>query len=299
MLSYLRAVGYKPVNNKPDFNPYEDIVEFAIGHADRIRKILLDDGRIFGEIYSSVTKETGILVFGEYDNQDRFIFIGFVPFVKNEIPSIRNFVSVRYDEEDNIYIGTSMDLHYGGMVQYQFSSLLSFYDKRLVENLRYHATVFLSALSIEGKIILGLHNENSGISYIGHNSMLEREELLFRVAKNEEEAFQLINKEKADSIEIFKKRLKKDDLYSIIESSMVLCEEQKITYLILGTIINWRKFHSEITGEQIFKFLVACNNIIMSVCINENDLIGVPAIGRRFKGTVCMQGRVDFNGVLT
>ncbi len=37
-----------------------------------------------------------------------------------------------------------------------------------------------------------------------------------------------------------------------------------------------------------------CNEAVFHVCINEADLIGVPAIGRRFKGEVWMQGEMEF-----
>ena len=37
---------------------------------------------------------------------------------------------------------------------------------------------------------------------------------------------------------------------------------------------------------------VECNDLIFEICINEKDLEGEPAIGRRFKGTVWMQGSV-------
>jgi hypothetical protein len=37
---------------------------------------------------------------------------------------------------------------------------------------------------------------------------------------------------------------------------------------------------------------IECNDIFFDVCINEKDLMGQPAIGRRFKGNVWMQGTV-------
>ena len=39
---------------------------------------------------------------------------------------------------------------------------------------------------------------------------------------------------------------------------------------------------------------VRCMDAVFRVCINEKDLLGVPAIGRRFKGNVWMQGEVEF-----
>ena len=37
-----------------------------------------------------------------------------------------------------------------------------------------------------------------------------------------------------------------------------------------------------------------CNNMAFRMAINEADLLGEPAVGRRFKGQVWLQGRVQF-----
>ena len=48
----------------------------------------------------------------------------------------------------------------------------------------------------------------------------------------------------------------------------------------------------KITNEKIYCIKLSCNDIIFSVCINENDLIGEPMVGRRFKGNIWMQGSI-------
>ncbi|MBQ1207510.1 MAG: DUF3881 family protein, partial [Lachnospiraceae bacterium] len=40
----------------------------------------------------------------------------------------------------------------------------------------------------------------------------------------------------------------------------------------------------------VYSLTVSCNGLNFQVCINEADLVGIPAPGRRFKGTVWMQG---------
>ena len=65
-------------------------------------------------------------------------------------------------------------------------------------------------------------------------------------------------------------------------------------YSILGTIRNYVTVRNSITGEKLWEMEVECNDIVMGVCINQKDLVGEPAIGRRFKGNVWMQGFVHF-----
>ena len=37
-----------------------------------------------------------------------------------------------------------------------------------------------------------------------------------------------------------------------------------------------------------------CNDLIFEMCINQEDLYGEPAVGRRFKGMIWMQGYINF-----
>ena len=46
--------------------------------------------------------------------------------------------------------------------------------------------------------------------------------------------------------------------------------------------------------DRIYSFLIECNDLPFQVAINKMDLLGEPAVGRRFKGEIWMQGLVDF-----
>jgi len=63
-------------------------------------------------------------------------------------------------------------------------------------------------------------------------------------------------------------------------------------YSVLGDIIELTEEKNIITNEKIYCIKVSCNDIIFSVCINKNDLIGEPMVGRRFKGNIWMQGSI-------
>ena len=52
--------------------------------------------------------------------------------------------------------------------------------------------------------------------------------------------------------------------------------------------------HNVRTEEAVYEMRIACNDIELDVCINEKDLMGIPEVGRRFKGVVWLQGYVEF-----
>lgn len=39
---------------------------------------------------------------------------------------------------------------------------------------------------------------------------------------------------------------------------------------------------------------LSCNDLVFDVCINKKDLYGEPLAGRRFRGTIWMQGIINF-----
>ena len=43
-----------------------------------------------------------------------------------------------------------------------------------------------------------------------------------------------------------------------------------------------------------FYGLVAVNDLNFQVCINKKDLMGEPAVGRRFKGSIWLQGYINY-----
>ena len=51
---------------------------------------------------------------------------------------------------------------------------------------------------------------------------------------------------------------------------------------------------NELTREEIEILSVRCNELTFDVAINIMDLVGVPMVGRRFKGVIWLQGRVNF-----
>ena len=61
-------------------------------------------------------------------------------------------------------------------------------------------------------------------------------------------------------------------------------------YTILGEILDFARLINKYTNETIYAMNIECNDIVFDICINEGDLLGEPAIGRRFKGNIWMQG---------
>ena len=65
-------------------------------------------------------------------------------------------------------------------------------------------------------------------------------------------------------------------------------------YSILGEIEECKVVTNAITAEQVYIMTLNCNDLCFDVCINSEDLLGEPAVGRRFKGIIWLQGHINF-----
>ena len=64
--------------------------------------------------------------------------------------------------------------------------------------------------------------------------------------------------------------------------------------IFLKEILELSEVRNTYTDEKVYQMTLECNNMVFRMAINEADLLGEPAVGRRFKGQVWLQGRVQF-----
>ena len=108
----------------------------------------------------------------------------------------------------------------------------------------------------------------------------------------DEEAIESLTLEDIDFMS--SKRVEKEDVFSIVESYFMPYGIESDQYSILGQIMDMETSHNRLTNETILFMKVNSNDLIFDICMNEKDLIGVPEVGRRFKGNIWMQGKINF-----
>ena len=118
---------------------------------------------------------------------------------------------------------------------------------------------------------------------------------LIEAAKNgDEDAMETLTIEDIDLYSQISRRAMKEDLYSIIDSCFMPCGVECDQYSIIGEIKEIKKIKNIYTKEDIYRMRLECNDLNLDVCINSKDLLGEPAVGRRFKGQIWMQGSLNF-----
>ena len=108
-----------------------------------------------------------------------------------------------------------------------------------------------------------------------------------------EEAIESLTLEDMDTYSMLSKRIVREDVFSIVHSSFMPYGIESDQYSILAEIKEVEEIINPLTEEMIYAMEVECNGLEFRVVINKNDLLGEPAVGRRFKGSIWMQGTVS------
>ena len=90
------------------------------------------------------------------------------------------------------------------------------------------------------------------------------------------------------------KMIVKEDILSLVDTYFMPYGVECDQYAIMGEILDVSKVKNPLTKEEIWQMTIECNDLLMDICINCEDLYGEPAAGRRFKGSVWLQGMIHF-----
>ena len=133
---------------------------------------------------------------------------------------------------------------------------------------------------------------NMGITVRGIYNDEDRKQLIAEARDGDEGAMESLTMEDIDLYSSITRRIQNEDILSIVTTYFMPYGIESDQYSVLGDIIELTEEKNIITNEKIYCIKVSCNDIIFSVCINKNDLIGEPMVGRRFKGNIWMQGSI-------
>ena len=84
----------------------------------------------------------------------------------------------------------------------------------------------------------------------------------------------------------------RDDVYSIVDTFFLPEGFESDTYQILGDITAARQVQNDISGEKVWILDVSVCATTITVAVNASDLRGEPAIHRRFRGNIWLQGSI-------
>lgn len=290
MHSYLRAIGFQNNMKKSDI---EKLTDKIVSSPDRIEVSEDSMGNEFVEMTKEIAPGAGIRVCGENAEDGTFHTEYYYPYVEGDGITTQEQIEIEKHSEKESYAGVCDEMKLG--------VTLIFYLQNVAEYLSEHhrnpkmrpMSATLSALSLNGKIIMPISKNEKQIQNTKKNSQ-DRNYLIAAAREGDEDAIENLTLEDIDTYSMLSRRIANEDILSIVDSYFMPYGIESDQYSILGEIVDYRMENNKMTGDKICLLTLDCNDLIYDVCINEKDLLGEPAIGRRFKGVIWMQGKVNY-----
>ena len=154
-------------------------------------------------------------------------------------------------------------------------------------------TLTLSALSTEGMIMMPINKSEKDLIRNKQVST-NRSQLLNAARRGDENAIESLTLEDMDTYTTISRRIQKEDLFSLVDTYFMPYGVECDQYSILGEIVECSLIRNKLSQEEIFLMTISCNDVVFDLCINREDIYGEPAVGRRFKGNIWMQGYINF-----
>lgn len=291
MHRYLRAIGFSELKDRAKLR---EVLTDAIMTSDRRSYTMNEENVLLGEFCKDFADDLGIAVCGEFDEEDKFIYEYYYPYLRGNGVSSGEDISVERHIARNSYAGVVEDMNMGISVIFYLQNMISYVKVQAAGKLPIRGTTLtLSALSLSGMILLPIHTDEQQKDQIKRRSM-KRHQLIEEAKKGSEEAMEILTMEEMDAYSTVNSRIQKEDVFSIVDTFFMPYGMECDQYSVMGEIVGMRMVTNKITGEKIYILTICCNELTFDVCINIIDLLGEPQVGRRFKGTIWLQGYINF-----
>ncbi len=291
MHKYLRAIGFSELKDRARLR---DILTDAIMTSDRRGYTMNTDNILLGEFCKDFAQDIGIAVCGEFDEQDKFIYEYYFPYLRGSGVTTGEDVSVERHIARDSYVGVCDDVNVGISLIFYLQNMIPYVKAQAAGRLPITGTTLtLCGLSLEGKILFPIQTDERKKDRIRQRTR-ERLQLIDEARKGSEEAMETLTLEDMDTYSLINTRIQNEDILSIVNTCFMPYGMECDQYSIVGEIVGIRLVTNDITLEQIYILTICCNELTFDVCINIIDLVGEPQIGRRFKGTIWLQGRINF-----
>lgn len=291
MHKYLSAIGFKSVESRKQLNKLLGYVEESFQWEKTVK---IGESTEISERVKHFTKDMGLMICGTYDKEDQYEREYYIPFFEGKGAKKFDEIGIERHISRNSYAGAC---EYGGI-----GITIIYYLQNAVEylsELKFHqfnkesVSLTLSGLASEGKILLPVVQEKQ--SFIEKEESLRRHTKLLKEARSgDESAIESLTMQEMDTYSMISRRIETEDVLSIVSTYFMPCGLECDQYSILGEILHYEKRENSLTKEKLYVMTLDCNGLEFDVCINAEDLMGEPEIGRRFKASIWLQGKINF-----
>lgn len=294
MHSYFRSIGFSKLKNKSEQNK---LITTALNNATGKKEIDVGSNTRVLQFDYHFGCGLGISIIAEQDESGTISIDNSFPYCSGSHTSTQPDIQIESHSDKEAFSGISDDLYLGITLIYALQNPVDYIRSNwLNEFYKVPNKVNFGALSLDGKILYGVQLEEIAFPYEKQPiSNQERRKLIAKARSGDLDAIENLTMDEMDTYSLITKRIREEDLYTVVETYFMPYGIDNEQYSIMGRIIKIEELTNEFSDELVYNLTVVCNDFILNVGINSLDLQGEPKIGRRFKGIIWLQGQVEFN----
>ena len=290
MHSYLRAIGFSEFKSKKSI---DSLLKEIIQNPDTQTVVKVDYGEKIIEVKKEFLDGMGITIHGSISEVGEIDLDYYFPYVIGDHPQVNEEITIEKHIAQNSYACFCDDLRLGVSLIFYLQNSMDYintsYNKYPFKS---RVPVTFAALSTSGKILLPVKKTEVEIKK-NKVAIKNRNNLIAAARKGDEEAMESLTIEDLDMYTKISRRILKEDVFSIVDSSFMPFGIECDQYAVVGDIVDVNSFKNSKTDEEVYNLTINCNELLFNIGINKKDLFGLPEVGRRFKGTIWMQGNVE------
>jgi len=290
MHSYLRSIGFSEIKTEQEL---ETVLEQVFRKHSEMQAVKLESGNAFVEYSMAFGSDIGITLCGEMD-KNGFHQEYYFPYFKGAGITTREDLSIDKHGSRESYAGVCEDARVGISLIFYVQNAAEYKNACMnYKTLGQQVSTTFSGLADRGMILLPVSKSEEQLQS-DKEAAHKRNGLISAARRGDEEAIESLTLEDMDIYSMISQRLHHEDIYSIVDTFIMPYGMECDLYQIMGEILNVEEAVNSYTDEKLYILTLSCNDMVFDICINRKDLLGEPEEGRRFKGTIWMQGHINF-----
>ena len=291
MQQYLKAIGFENIRTKNDLRNILDDVQNRFTHQTIVS---YRPGEDFCEIRKDYGQCIGISLCGRLDENEILDPDYYFPYFQGSGISTYAEISVERKIEKEQYVGMCEDVKIGISLIFTLQNGIEYMRERqagFTANLT--TSVTLSGLALSGTVLLPVIKDEKKLK--SEREASDNRKMLLNAARNGDQmAIETLTLDDIDTYSQVSRRLAKEDVFSIVDTYFMPYGIECDLYSIMGEILAVRKRKNTMTGVEVYQMKLNVNELQFDVCVPVNSVMGEPEMGRRFKGTIWLQGYINF-----
>lgn len=291
MHQYLKAIGFDNIRTRKDLKKLLAEVENECTHQTVVSYTSDED---FCEFQKEYGQSIGITICGEMDEQDRFDAAYYFPYFEGSGITTYADVAIERKIEKEQYVGLCEDSKIGISLIFTVQNGIEYMrEKQAGFTGGVTTSVTFSGLALSGTILLPVIKDEKQMK--NEQAASDNRKMLLNAARNgDQTAIETLTLDDIDTYSKVSRRLMSEDVFTIVDTYFMPYGAECDMYSIMGEILAVRERVNSATGVRLYQMKLNVNELQFDVCVPADSVMGEPEIGRRFKGTIWLQGYINF-----